>query len=524
MIVGELLAHIGFKVDEGPLHKLESSLDSIKNKLNLIIGYEAVTKLYELAENFAKWGEELYVTAQNIGVTTEALQGLDYAAERSGVSQELMAHSLAHLAHSLYEAKNGSIEMQTHFAKAGISGDMIKNFKSTEDALYTIADQLNNIQDPIKRMGVAQELLGRGGFKMIAFLSQGSKAIREQGAELRKMGLQLSGPQVEALVQVERAFQRLGAVMHAVGAQIAAQVGPGFEFLIDKFIALYSANSKLINGGLSSWIDKLLYGLGFVAGVIYGLIQQTLGLGKALKDAFDAKGLTGVFDVIDAKIKKVFSPENLKKLADELQKLLSSDAFGKAMQTVLDATLGAAEFAAKIGLEIADAFMKQVAEFLNNIIFGPKESRSSPEDVAKSVLTDDREKKEEDKSGKGPTFARALFDPEESLLKYLADKAATVLKTPIHLESRSGGLAGIGQAALSPFATTPQAANPGVNRAAAGAPSSVTVSPTITINNNGAGNTTPDMAKKQVEDIARKVAKDLHSEINRQTIQSLPGN
>src|SRR5271169_4263025 len=120
MIVGELLAHIGFLVDEGPLHKLENSLESIKNKLSFLLGYEAVTKLYALAEKFAEWGQELYVTAQNIGVTTDALQGLDYAANQAGVSQELMAHSLAHLSHSLYEARNGSIEMQTHFAKAGI--------------------------------------------------------------------------------------------------------------------------------------------------------------------------------------------------------------------------------------------------------------------------------------------------------------------------------------------------------------------------------------------------------------------
>ena len=266
MIISELLAHIGFEIEEAPLEKLEKGLDAIKERLNLIIGFEAVTKLYELSERFAHWGEELHLTAENLGMTTESLQGLNYAAEKSGVSQEMLSTSLARLARQLYAAKTGSKEAQEQFAKAGISGEQITRFKTTEDALYGVSAALASVEDPIKRMAIAQQMLGRGGTRLIAFLGKGPAAIREEAAELKKPGLQLSGPQIGALVQVEHAFVKLHAVMHAIGAQIASFVAPTFTYLIDKFTELYGANKNVIGSGIHVWLTVLSNMLAYAGG------------------------------------------------------------------------------------------------------------------------------------------------------------------------------------------------------------------------------------------------------------------
>lgn len=416
MLVGELLAHVGFKTETSPLEKLEGQLESIKEKINLIIGFEAVTKLYELAERFAHWGEELHVTAVNIGVTTEALQGLDFAAEHAGVSQEMMAHSLAHLSRELYHAKTGSAEAMMAFAKAGFSSETLSRFKTSEDALYALADRINAIQDPMQRMGVAQTLLGRGGFKMIAFLSQGSAKIKEQANELRKLGLQLSGPQVEALVQTEHAFIRLKSVMSAMGAQIASYVGPAFSYLVDKFIQLYDANQNLAHGGIKAWLDVLLYGLGYAAGFVLELTKRLGGMGNAIKKAFNSGGFSNVLDKVADKaddiLTRAFSAENVKKVSDRLGEMLGSDTFANLLKTALNAALIVSGFALEIGAQIAIGFIGALATAVPRILFG----EGGAPDVAEMLKTfflgspgdsEKNVKKENDFESKARTEANA---------------------------------------------------------------------------------------------------------------------
>lgn len=282
MIIADLLAHIGFEVDEKPLHKVEEALEGIKHGLEFFAAAEIVKKLFEVSEQFAHWGEELKVTAESVGLTVESLQQLQFAAEQSGVSAETMTHSMALLSRHLYDAKNGSKEASLAFSRIGISSAQIAGFKNAEDALFAIADKIQGIEDPIKRLAVSQELLGRGGYKMVAFLAKGSAALRQQKEDAQKLGLVLSGPQVEALEETEHAFQRLHAVMRAFGASIAAQIGPVFSMLVDKFIKFYLVNKDIINANIHKWLRTLAWTLGFVYGFVTGLIEKFLKLAKAL--------------------------------------------------------------------------------------------------------------------------------------------------------------------------------------------------------------------------------------------------
>lgn len=308
MNLRELLIKVGFEVDEKPIHGAEAAIESLTTKLEILAGAEIIKKLFEISERFAEWGERLQVTAANLGISTEEIQKLGFAAEKSGVSTEQMTTGLARLSRQIYEAKTGSKEAAETFRKAGISAEQVKGFRNAEDALFALSDRLQNIQDPIKRTAIAQELLGRGGYQMVAFLSKGSKAIQEQGNELRRLGLILSGPQVEALESAAHAFGRLHAVMNAIGASIASYIGPAFEYVIDKFIAFYAANKNIIGLNLTNWLNGVAYTIGFVAGLIHGATVRVLEFAKAwgfegsiLKVAASFAGITlGILAVVKA--------------------------------------------------------------------------------------------------------------------------------------------------------------------------------------------------------------------------------
>lgn len=295
MNIRDLVAHIGFSVDDKPLEKLEGLLEGIKHRLELFAGAELVKKLAETTEHFAEWGEELHTTAENLGMNVEELQLLNQAASNSGVSQGEMSQALAILSSKLYAARNGSKEAALSFARVGITAEQVKGFKSAEDALFALSTTIQGIGDPVKRLAVSREMLGRGGAHMVSFLAQGSVAMKEQMGIAKKLGLTLSEGQVEALEKASHAFNDLHDLLRAIGATIAATIGPAFTYLIGTLVEFYAANKAIIGVNIHRWLLAVAYGMGFVVGLFIGLTRQVMRFAKALgvdKDVLKFIGVT----------------------------------------------------------------------------------------------------------------------------------------------------------------------------------------------------------------------------------------
>lgn len=424
MKVADLFAKIGFQTDEAPLKRLSASLNELKENIvsvgesvervkhlmELALGFEVIRKLYDLSEHFAEWGQNLKVTATTIGVTTDELQRLSYAASQSGVSTEEMTHSLAHLARHIYDAKMGSKEAADAFYKAGISFQEVQGFTSAEQALGVLSDRIAAIKDPMQRLGMAQTLLGRGGYQMVAFLSKGSASIKALGTEAGKLGLVISQPQINNLEAMAHGFQRLHAFVREVGAYIASYFGPAIIMIIDKVIAFYNANRKLIDLELKTWLNRVAYTMGFVAGIAIRLAQWFLYLVKSIHDLYAAldrtpswgRGLPpwaiairdffesfGVGGKNGIRISDIFKGENADKLAAILDAVLEKvrtkvrnlfrnlfdasanesvmDALGRNVGDLLNTALITSGFAFSLGQQILDGMMQAIADHLPDL-------------------------------------------------------------------------------------------------------------------------------------------------------------
>lgn len=285
MNLRELLTKWKFDVDEGGLHKLhrvEAQLEGIKARMDAFATAEIVKKLFEMAEKFSEVGEEIKLAAEAAGISAEAFQKLAYAANLSNVSQEEMGRSLQILSRHLYAARNGSQEAVDAFTRVGFSQDQINGFHTSQDALNALSDRFKNIKDPIQKAALAQELLGRNSQKMIGFLSQGSAAINEQREEAQKLGIVLSTNQVQALVELDEALKKFGALLKGIGMIIASDVAPVFRFLIQDFIKFFQANRKVIDSNIRNFLLQLAFDLGFVWGLIKVGTRLFLDFAKAL--------------------------------------------------------------------------------------------------------------------------------------------------------------------------------------------------------------------------------------------------
>jgi hypothetical protein len=270
----------GFKIEHEKLDRVEQQLEGIKNRLEFLAAAEVAHKLFELTERFAKFAEELHLMATSAGETVEEFQKMSFAAGHAGVSQDELAMSLARVSKSLYAARNGSAEAQKAFADAGFSADQVNGLKNGHEALLLLADRLRGISDPVKRLALTQELLGRGSSRMVGFLAQGSAAIRAQGVEAEKLGVILSEHQVESLMKVEHALQNFWLLLKNIGATIASLVAPSLEFLVNDFLKFFQANRGIIELNFENWINGVAYSLGFLWGLLTSGIDLLISIAK----------------------------------------------------------------------------------------------------------------------------------------------------------------------------------------------------------------------------------------------------
>lgn len=185
-------------------NKSKQAFDSVESSLTRIskhagktaIGLAAVggaaivTGLVHVASETAKLQDEAIKTAQSVGVTTEALTGLQYAAELSGSSNDGLTKGLKTLSKNALEASQGVKTYSQDFAELGINVEGANGeLKSADALLLEMADSFSQMEDGTKKTALAVSLLGGRGAQLIPLLNAGSKGVKEMTDEAERLGI-----------------------------------------------------------------------------------------------------------------------------------------------------------------------------------------------------------------------------------------------------------------------------------------------------------------------------------------------
>lgn len=280
MTLKDLLVKVGFEVEHEKLEGVEKQLHNIETLLEAFGAAEVLKGVYELSEKFGEMAEKLHLAAISAGITTEAYQKLAFAAEQNGVSQDELGGAIARISRQLYDARMGSEEAQKVFTQAGFHADQIASFKNGSDVLHSLADRFKGMKDPIKEMGILLPLAGRGSREMVAFMEQGGAGMRRLEQEAEELGAVLSGPQVEALVEVEHALKAIQSVFRTLAASIAAEFAPSIKSAIEEFLDFYKVNKDIIQLEMKKWVWDITYAMGAVWAVVKFVSQAFLDFAK----------------------------------------------------------------------------------------------------------------------------------------------------------------------------------------------------------------------------------------------------
>ena len=283
MILRELFTKIGFKVDDSALKGVQSGIDGINSKINLLVGFEIAKKLVHMSQSFAEWGQQLRISAESIGITTGALQAFQFMGEKAGVSAATMSGTLANMTKMLAGMqKFGDNGQWLTFARLQISPEKVMSWKTGADMMYDVADALENVKDVGEKMYLASQL----GLdpSMISLMSKGSKTLRGEFEAAGKAGISASEGQRRGLERLNEVMVRGRYFVDKFWMDIASNLAPALSTVVEKVIAWYSANRELVQANIYNFMLTVARAIGFVIGSIQALVSWYEYLFKAKKE------------------------------------------------------------------------------------------------------------------------------------------------------------------------------------------------------------------------------------------------
>lgn len=201
---------------------------------------EAEKALISLTIESAAYADEILTQSVVTGLSTEALQEYQYAAELVDVSLDTLTSSQSKMIRSMDAARRGSKEQAEAFDKLGIS---VQNADGTlrdaQDVFGDAIDALGAISNETERDAIAMTIFGRSARDLNPLIKAGSDGLRELTQEAHNVGYVMGEEALDALGAVDDQLQRMNRSGEALKNQIAVGMAPAVENLMKKGTDLF---------------------------------------------------------------------------------------------------------------------------------------------------------------------------------------------------------------------------------------------------------------------------------------------
>ena len=163
-----------------------------------------------------------------LGISTAALQKLDFAAKQSGASVESFVVPFQRLAKSQIDALRSSGASRDAFAAMGVTLQDLKS-KSVEQLFFQIAAELAKGETNALQMATAMELFGRSAGEILPAIKEG---LAEAADEAERFGAVMDDLTINKL-------DRFGDTVQKVWSGIVGFAAGRISFLVERTKSLY---------------------------------------------------------------------------------------------------------------------------------------------------------------------------------------------------------------------------------------------------------------------------------------------
>jgi len=261
MTLDELVVTVGAKVEHGEFQDVFALLDHLGEAFHSVLHKveHYLDEAFKVIDETAQHAVEVDRLAQSYGMTAEEIEGLGWAAKRSGVSNEALIVGMRRLAMASQAAAAGNVNMVK--ALHGIEGTTA--FEKLESASRVFSTMENGW----KKTALAQQLFGRAGAQLIPMLNRGPEGIHELMEAFEASGAALSEQTMRAAKEYRAAKAEVDLFKEALEVRFSSKN-------IEPVTKLWKALGEVLKSkGAKKAVDELARAFGYLTrglGVLAG--------------------------------------------------------------------------------------------------------------------------------------------------------------------------------------------------------------------------------------------------------------
>ena len=207
--------------------------------------------------------------ADRLGVSTEALAGLEQAAKLTGVSVQNIRLGLQRMTRRVAEASQGLGEAKGALIELGLSAEDLARLP-VEQQFEQISEALNGVASSSDRVRLAFKLFDSEGVALLNTAKLGAEGLRQMQEEALALGTALTRIEAAQVEAANDAVTRAKEVFIGIGNTIATKVAPFIKVIADRlFDAARESNG--FRAEITQAFDVAIRGVAFLGNAFRGL-------------------------------------------------------------------------------------------------------------------------------------------------------------------------------------------------------------------------------------------------------------
>jgi hypothetical protein len=227
------------RATESNAQRMSTAFNFVKGAIIGMAGALSVGAFANSVKEVAAYADEIGKMAQRVGVGTEALSGLAYAAKLSDVSNEQLGNGLKKLSKLMQEAAGGMDQQQRILKELGVT-----ELQDVNKAFLQLAKRFSEMEEGSGKTAAAIAVFGKAGADLLPLLNSGADGIRSATDEAERFGIIVGRDAVVAAERFNDNLERLSTLAQGARISLLSDLVQGLGLATQAYLDAAAAGSK----------------------------------------------------------------------------------------------------------------------------------------------------------------------------------------------------------------------------------------------------------------------------------------
>ncbi|MEM1142724.1 MAG: hypothetical protein AAGI88_09080 [Pseudomonadota bacterium] len=228
--------------------------------------------------------DSLAKVSDRLGIATENLAALRFAAEQTGVSTQTLDMALQRMTRRVAEAANGTGEAKGAIEELGLEAKAL-NELAPDQVFRAITEAMEGVDNQSDKVRLAMKLFDSEGVSLVQTMNAGADALDDFAEQARIAGLTVNEFDAAKVEATNDAFHRVSKLVEGLGQQLAIRFAPILEGIADRLFGV-SAEAGGMAKAAGRAFDFILGAAGVVANSVRVIEIALVGVKTAFLNSF----------------------------------------------------------------------------------------------------------------------------------------------------------------------------------------------------------------------------------------------